>query len=306
MTGNDTAGFHPDNVLIAQGGCFRIQHGTDGFLHIGGVDEVDVLLVECVLFGEFPQQLGSQLGHGTPVLLTGNELSVNDLNAGMQIQQIAHQSYRVAAAATGSQVVQILGDKAHSGFQTDFHSLGSSLLQSGLGMLTEPFGSGQHHGTLAHRNMLGVHQTDVVCVGLFFQRQLTAVVGAGGDGGVGQIQNLCIGIFCEDLFQDLLKIIGSAAAGGGSLAGTLVVCVDIFGREGTIIQGYIAHGNMHGHQTDIGRSGQFGSDIRAGFGQQNNRRHRNSFQKVRKFFVSVFEKPIQNNIPVFCKKVKNY
>ena len=51
---------------------------------------------------------------------TCNELAVNDLDAGVQVQQIAHQGNRVAAASAGPEIVQIFGNETHLGLQGNF------------------------------------------------------------------------------------------------------------------------------------------------------------------------------------------
>ena len=48
------------------------------------------------------------------------------------------------------------------------HSSGHGFIQSGLRMRFQPLLNGNHNGTLTDRNMLGVHNVDILCIGLSF------------------------------------------------------------------------------------------------------------------------------------------
>jgi hypothetical protein len=143
-------------------------------------------------------------------------------------------------------------------------------------MSGNPAGSCHNDGTLSHGYVPGIHKANILCVRLVFNGQLAAVIGAGGDCGISQIQHLCLGIRLEDIFQDFLKVIGSAAAGGGGFTGANVVEMDIFSRESAVVQGHISQCNMHGNKTDAQVFGKVSGDIGAGFSQQDDRGHRNS------------------------------
>ena len=181
MAGDDTAGAYPGIFLIAQSSRFCVQNSTDGFVHERCVDEVEVFLAEIMLLGKFPQENRSQLCHGTTVLLAGNQSAVDNLDAGMQIQQIAYQSNSVAAAAAGTEIVQIFGNEAHFRLQGDFLSLGSSFLQRCFGMLLQPVGGCDDNSALADGYMLGIYKPDIARKGLIFQSQFAAMIGAGGE-----------------------------------------------------------------------------------------------------------------------------
>ena len=166
MAGDDTAGTDPGDALEAQSGGFVIQSGADRLIYVGGMDEINVILVQLMLPGKFLKQSSSLRVQFAPVLLSGNELAVQDLDAGMQLQQIAYQGGCVAAAAAGTEVVQIVGDEAHLGLLTDDVCHGHGLVQGCIRVGIQPFVHSQHHGALTHGNMLGIHNADVLCIGL--------------------------------------------------------------------------------------------------------------------------------------------
>jgi len=75
--------------------------------------------------------------------------------------------------------------------------------------------------------------------------------------------------------------------------------IRLYGEEEIIV-------DLRDCAADIQGSGQFGSNIGAGLSQQNNRRHRNSFQKVYKVFETVIEKPITISILVYLQNVNSF
>ena len=83
MAGDDAAGTDPGDLLEAQSLCFSIQSGADGFIHVGGVDEVDVILCQVVLADEFLQQHGCLLVQLAAVLLAGDQSAVDDIEFGI-------------------------------------------------------------------------------------------------------------------------------------------------------------------------------------------------------------------------------
>jgi hypothetical protein len=171
-----------------------------------------------------------------------------------------------------------------------------------------------YDGTLTHRYVLGVHQAHAVLIGLTLNRQFRAVVGAGGDGGIGQMQDAGIGFFCKDLVIHRLKIEDGAAAGGGDLSGAVIIGANILRRESAVVQRLISQGYVHGDQYNAKIFGELPRNIRAGFCHQNNTvlhdaesplsqhcygAHRSKIVKVLKAFYhitanlsKVFEKPV--------------
>ena len=73
MAGDDTAGLDPGDFFIAQHSGCGVQGGADRFVHIGCIDEVQMVRFQIVLFGKLLQQRWGQLGQVAAVLLTGNE-----------------------------------------------------------------------------------------------------------------------------------------------------------------------------------------------------------------------------------------
>lgn len=197
MAGDDTAGFDPGDLLKTYGCSFCVQCFPYTLVHIGGVNEVQMVLLQIMLGSKLFQQQRSHLAELTPILFSSDQSAVDDLNARMQLQQVAHQSRSVAAAAAGPEVVQIIGDEAHFGLLADLHGSGCGLIQGGIGVLCKPLPDCNDHSALTHGYMPGVHDPDVPGVGLLLNGQLAAVVGAGGYSGIGQMQDLQVGILCK-------------------------------------------------------------------------------------------------------------
>ena len=98
VTGDDAAGFDPGDLFEAQVCGFGVQSCPDTLIHVRRVDEVHMILPEIVLGGKFLQQNGSHLAELAPVLLSGNESAVDDLNARMQMQQVADKCHRLVCS----------------------------------------------------------------------------------------------------------------------------------------------------------------------------------------------------------------
>ena len=172
MTGDDTTGLDPGPVPETHGFRSIVQGCADILTHIGGPDEIQVLLAQFVFLAEVLQQGRGQFGQVSPVFLSGNELAVDDFNAGMQPQQIAHQCGGVAAAAAGPEIVQVSGNKAHLSLGADALCGSGSFLQSGIRVVLQPPGRSCHNSALADGYMPGVYQPDVGGIGLSFNGQL--------------------------------------------------------------------------------------------------------------------------------------
>ena len=168
VTGDDIAGFDPGDLFEARVCGFGVQSCPDILIHVRRVDEVHMILPEIVLGGKFLQQNGSHLAELAPVLLSGNESAVDDLNARMQMQQVADKCHRIAAPAAGSEIIQVIGKEAHLGLLADCHGSSCGFIHSGVRMLCQPLLNGNDNGALADRNVLGVHNADILCI-LYFR-----------------------------------------------------------------------------------------------------------------------------------------
>ena len=101
----------------------------------------------------------------------------------------------------------------------------------------------------------------------------SALIGAGGHRRIGQIQDMGIGMLGMDAVKYPDKVFGGGATGAGQSAGGLVEVNDLLGGEGTVVDGSVVKGNVHGYHLDGITLGQFGSDISAGLGHKDNLTH---------------------------------
>ena len=271
MGGHNTAGGNPKDLPEAEffgnGGAF----GLNGFGQTHGVNKSHDLPGQVLLLHILPQELGSNLVHLATVFLGGLQLAVQQLDQGIQRQDIGNQISRVAHTATGSQVGQIAGEEAHPGLCADFLGFGSGLFQRGIGIGLQPAGHQQNHQCLTGGNHLGVHQSNAAAalggVG-------GTLVGAGGDGRVGKVQNGLAGVLALKPVIDRFEIADGGTAGFGQLAGGFVIAVHILNGEGAVVFGLVAEGHMHGDQLNAVAGGHFGGDIGAGLSQQNDIAHK--------------------------------
>lgn len=113
MTGDDTAGGDPGEVVVAQS-LQSLLHGMDKMIFkIRRPDQVNVLIAQVFPAGKFPDHCRQYLFHGSPVFLSGHQLSVDDLDQGMQVQQIAYQGNCIAHPSAGPEIVQVPGNEKH-------------------------------------------------------------------------------------------------------------------------------------------------------------------------------------------------
>lgn len=54
VAGDDTAGLDPGDFPVAQGCGFLLQRGTNTVIQIGCLDQIQVLLVQAVLYRKIP------------------------------------------------------------------------------------------------------------------------------------------------------------------------------------------------------------------------------------------------------------
>ena len=102
----------------------------------------------------------------------------------MDTKQPSAQRGSVAHPASGPQILHIIGDKRHSGPADEGVGRSHSLLHTPLGILLQQLGHLQHDHALSGGNELGVDTGDVIPA---LRRNLRALIGAGGNGGIGQI-----------------------------------------------------------------------------------------------------------------------
>ena len=116
MGGDDTAGGDPEDLPEAHLLCQSLGLGADGVFEPLGVDEDQDLLRKMILLGELLQKLDGHLVHLAAILLRGLELTVQNLDQGIQGQDLGAQIGGVADPSAGPEIIQIPGNKAHPCF----------------------------------------------------------------------------------------------------------------------------------------------------------------------------------------------
>ena len=185
----------------------------------------------------------------------------------MDAQKLPAQGRGVAHPPSGPEVLHVIGDEAHPGALDEVLHRREHLLQAPVRVVLQELCGPQDDGPLPGRDGLGVDAGDVVPA---LDGDLGALVGAGGNGGVGEVENLSLGSALVDGVKDPGEVLGHTSAGLGELAGALVVGADLLGGEGTIVPGLRAEGYVHGHDFDAPAAGGLGGDVRPGLGDQDN------------------------------------
>ena len=261
--GDDAAAAEPADRGEAALFCGGLGGLADFVLQAHTVDQPQAVAVQIVFLAVVADQLGGDLAHLAAVLLGGGQLTVQDLDTGVQAEDAAAQVSGVADAAAGAEELQIIRQEAHLGSGDDGVGAVRGLLEGHVGVCLQHLGDAHHNGALAHGDLLGVESGDVIPA---LGGDDGALVRAGGDGGIGQIKDLGVGIVGMELIEHADEILGSAAAGGGELAGAQIIVADLLGREAAVVQGVGAEGNVHGNDLDVILSGQLGRDVGAGLG----------------------------------------
>ena len=102
VAGDDTSGLQPGEGCKAF--CLDGSFCSSFYLgiHIGRVDQINMGSVRIMLLHKIPDQGRNDLLHGTAVFLSGGQSAVQNIDAGMQIQQVAYQSDGIAGDSPGS------------------------------------------------------------------------------------------------------------------------------------------------------------------------------------------------------------
>ena len=130
-------------------------------------------------------------------------------------------------------------------------------------MLLDPAARLAHHEALADGHVAGVDGGHVVAP---LGRRDGGLERAGGGGGVGQVQDLRRGVRGMDAVEGKLEVMRGAAAGLGQHAELTALLEHLGGRDGAIVDGLVAHGDVHGHELDSPFGGLGGGDVAAGLG----------------------------------------
>ena len=186
MTGDSTAG---DGLgdLVENAVALHFLHdgGYKAVLHLGMGDEdparhqLALPIVQPVL-----DVIAETPGHRAPVFLHHLHLAVDDLNAGLQVQQIGAQGHDRGATAALDHVVQPAQQEAglHPGGK------GLELPPHGLGVragLCQAAGL-QDHQTVARGQVPGIHHIDI---GETLSRQASVLVAGGHIGADGDMEH---------------------------------------------------------------------------------------------------------------------
>ena len=150
----------------------------------------------------------------------------------MQVQQISCQRHYVAHPAAGPQIVQIPRYKTHLDTVTELLNRGSGFLHTHLRMFPQQLGGLQHHRRLAHGHVFGVDVGHVVPA---FRCQNGVLIGAGGRGGIRQMEDVLIRPLAMNVIQYLCEIIRHTGAGLRNLSRCVIIGTHILRREGSVI-----------------------------------------------------------------------
>ena len=265
MGGDHAAGGDPEDLPEAHSLGQSLGRAADGIAESLGVDEDQDLPGEAVLLREFLQQLQSHLLHFAPVFFRGLQMAVQQLDQGIQGQDLCAQVRGVADPAACPEVAEVPGEEAHFHTAAQFPGFFEDPGQGCIGIGFHIAGQQEDDQALTGRDVPSVEAGDplpALC------GDDGALVGAGGHSRVGQVEDGLAGIFPLEPVKDRLKVAHGGAAGLGQGAGAFKEAVDVRGGEGAVIPGLVAEGHMHGHGLDAIALRQVGGDVGACFGKK--------------------------------------
>ena len=268
--GDDAAGGDERHLPEAQVSSGLFHQGLQLLREAGGDHRPELLPLQAVLLGVLPDEPGGDLFQLTPVLFRHDELPVQDVHAGDELQQVPRQSRHVADPSAGPGEVQVPGDEGHPGAVGDPPGEGGGLLHGPLRVPLQLAGHGDDHGALAGGDLFCVQSGDIVPV---LGGHGGGVEGAGGDGGVGQVQDLRPRLLPVDPVKGLPEVLRVAAAGLGDLSGAPEVLHHVLRGEMPVVPGLLPEGDVHGHDLDPVLPGQLRGHVRPGLRHQNDLSH---------------------------------
>lgn len=220
MTGDNTSRLHPSKFLDPQLLRCIFRNLLDLIFEVRRVDKVDMIFLERMLLEIFLHQLWDDLLQCAPVFLACDQLAVDNVNARVQPQNISYQSHSVADSSTCSEIIQISGDKAHSGSLGNGFGERSRFIQGSIGMLFQKVYNSQYHRCLSDGNMLGVYASYIVAL---FRCQQCILVRAGRNGRIRQMEDLLFRKTVMDFVKNTGKVVGGAGTGTWNFPGAVII-----------------------------------------------------------------------------------